>query len=119
MTKVSALATNYEVVIQGLWGPVSGTSAATPVWAALVAELNQRQAEASMPPLGFMNPWLYQLPKVGYDPVEGSNAGSSWFCKEGFTAGSGYDAVTGLGTPDHAFLIENLPHHSKHHVVIQ
>jgi hypothetical protein len=37
---VSALSTNFQVVIQGAWGPISGTSAATPTFAAVIALIN-------------------------------------------------------------------------------
>jgi tripeptidyl-peptidase-1 len=57
---VSALSTNYEVVIQGLWGPISGTSAAAPTFAAIVTLLNDARYQAGKGPLGFLNPWLYQ-----------------------------------------------------------
>ncbi len=59
---VSALSTNYEVVIQGLWGPISGTSAAAPTFAAVVTLLNDARYQAGKGPLGFLNPFLYQVP---------------------------------------------------------
>ena len=39
----------------------SGTSAATPVWSGVVTLLNDARYHASMPSLGFLNPWLYSL----------------------------------------------------------
>jgi subtilase family serine protease len=58
---VSALSTNFEVVIQGLWGPISGTSAAAPTFAAIVTLLNDARYQAGKGPLGFLNPFLYQV----------------------------------------------------------
>jgi hypothetical protein len=58
---VAALATNYQVLVENYLGPLTGTSAATPVWAALVAVFNGARAARGMPPMGFVNPWLYQV----------------------------------------------------------
>lgn len=38
---------------------VTVSSAATPIFAAVVALLNNERAQAGKPPLGFLNPWLY------------------------------------------------------------
>jgi len=99
---VSALATNYQVVSGGSTASVSGTSAATPVFAAIIALVNDERLASGKTPLGFLNPALYKLGSVGYDVVSGSNKASG--CKTGFPATKGWDAVTGLGTPLYADL---------------
>lgn len=58
---VSAFSTNFPTVVEGITFPVGGTSAATPLWAAVVALLNDYEAERGRPSLGFINPWLYNL----------------------------------------------------------
>ena len=58
---VSAFSTNFPTVVGGITFPVGGTSAATPLWAAVVALLNDYEAEHGRPPLGFINPLLYSL----------------------------------------------------------
>lgn len=58
---VSAFSTNFPTVVEGITFPVGGTSAATPLWAAVIALLNDYEAERGRPPLGFLNPWLYSL----------------------------------------------------------
>lgn len=102
---VSALATNFKVYSSG-WGTESGTSAATPTFAAVVSLLNDQRVRAGKPTLGFLNPVLYQLGKVGTDPVSGNNQYGS--CAAGFSAAPGWDAITGLGTPDFEYLSLNL-----------
>jgi len=94
---VSALSTNYQTLSQNFTGSATGTSAAAPVFAALVALVNQRRAEAGKAPLGFLNPALYTLQGVGRDVVDGEN--KSWPCSHGFKAAPGWDAITGLGSP--------------------
>jgi kumamolisin len=81
---------NY-VVVGGRWYIVGGTSGAAPQWAGFFAELNQKKLGSG---LGNPGARLYQLcGSAGYhDVTTGSNGD--------YTAGSGFDLVTGLGTPD-------------------
>lgn len=97
---VAALATNYQVIIQNSNGPISGTSAATPTFAALVAAANSERMKAGKSVLGFINPTLYKAGAagIGYDVVAGNNKDPS--CPAGFPATKGWDAITGLATPD-------------------
>lgn len=105
---VSALATNYRVLMQGFWDEqVSGTSASCPVWAALLALVNDRRLAGGKRELGFVNPALYQLGVgVGQDITLGTNKASG--CKEGFEASAGWDPVTGWGTPSFPALLKSL-----------
>ena len=93
-----------------------GTSFAAPVFAGMVALLNQ--AKGYTGGQGLLNPTLYALAanstiyeKAFHDTPTGSNndctAGST-YCSStaGFSTGSGYDEVTGLGSVDLAKLIE-------------
>jgi tripeptidyl-peptidase-1 len=83
---------------KGAYGCLSGTSAATPVFAGMISLLNDEQVAAGKPTLGFINPVLYRgNGAIGFDVVEGNN--KHQFCKAGFGAEKGYDAVTGWGTP--------------------
>eukprot|EP01047_Picozoa_sp_COSAG01_P021300 COSAG01_NODE_1232_length_11111_cov_24.710770_15_plen_79_part_00 len=47
-----------QVLLNGQWASVLGTSAATPAFAGLVSLLNERQLQSGKPRLGFLNPWL-------------------------------------------------------------
>ena len=50
---------DYLTVINGTAQPNGGTSAASPVTAAIIALLNDARFRAGKPAMGFINPWLY------------------------------------------------------------
>lgn len=95
----------YCIYVGALSSGVAGTSAATPVVAAVIAKLNEVRLAGNKAPLGFLNPWIYSNGKAGFtDVTQGRNCGQP-FCKnewegEGFPAVAGWDAATGFGTPD-------------------
>jgi subtilase family serine protease len=74
----------------GTVGGIGGTSATAPMWAGLIARLNQLLGT----PLGFLNPVLYKnlASRVLRDVSEGDNGA--------YRAGVGWDACTGLGSPN-------------------
>lgn len=80
--------TGYRTRVDGSDGVVGGTSAVAPLWAALTALGNQQSGK----PLGFLNPGLYRNPAAFHDVTKGSNGA--------YSAKAGWDACTGLGTPD-------------------
>jgi subtilase family serine protease len=61
---VSAFGQNVQVVASGKVSAVSGTSCSAPIFAGLVASINDELLRAGRPPLGFLNPWLYANPQV-------------------------------------------------------
>jgi subtilase family serine protease len=83
---------------------VGGTSAGAPQWAAITALINQATGKIQ----GYFNPALYA---IGANPVKYAQAfhdvtiGNNALDGPGFTAGTGYDLPTGLGTPNVAGLI--------------
>ena len=82
-----------------------GTSVAAPIWAGIVAVMNQYLTESGGRPVGDLNPLLYRLAEGArlpsfHDIVLGGNAVDN--------AGPGYDLVTGLGTPNVDNLAQNL-----------
>jgi kumamolisin len=87
---------------QGGWG---GTSFAAPMWAGYLALANQQAAANGAPAPGFINPTIYPLGLGSnydtdfHDITSGSN---------GFPAVTGYDLVTGWGSPNGANLINAL-----------
>ena len=94
-------------MIQKFWGEMSGTSAASPVFASLISMINSKRLKNGKGPLGFVNPLLYKLKKgVGNDIVNGMNQSSS--CSQGFKAIEGWDPATGLGSPNFEILIEQM-----------
>jgi subtilase family serine protease len=85
-----------------------GTSAAAPFWAALIALADQEAGH----PLGFVNPAIYRIAqsplyhKAFHDITTGNNTVSlNRVTITGYQAGTGWDPVTGWGTPDAKVLI--------------
>ncbi len=91
-------ATGYVVRVDGQTMVIGGTSAVAPLWAGLVALLN----EALGRPVGFLQPFLYSAAAVPglRDITKGSNGA--------YSAGPGWDACTGLGSPDGTKLLAAL-----------
>ena len=101
---VAAQATRFAVRNQGFWSSIGGTSASSPVVAGMVALLNAARKAQGRPPLGFLNPWLYNNTAAFKDIVNGAGVGCtqrSDFGGQGaaWNATAGWDPVTGLGTP--------------------
>ena len=71
--------------------PVGGTSAVAPLWAGLVARLNQSLGK----PVGFLNPLIYAIPATAkaFNDITVGNNGK-------YHAGPGWDPCTGLGSPN-------------------
>jgi tripeptidyl-peptidase-1 len=94
---VSLRATRYLNIVNGSEKLTSGTSAAAPTFAAIIALLNDYQKRQGRKQLGFLNPLLYQYASnIFYDVTIGHNSGCN---TTGFHAAIGWDPVTGLGTP--------------------
>ncbi|KIK66625.1 hypothetical protein GYMLUDRAFT_37782 [Collybiopsis luxurians FD-317 M1] len=99
---VAAQGENFEIILGGNAGLVSGTSCSSPVFASVIALINDKLIAAGKSPLGFLNPFLYANPGAFNDITTGNNPGCG---TNGFPAGTGWDAVTGLGTPNFAKLL--------------
>ena len=93
-------ATGYLCKVAGVpqLVPIGGTSAVAPLWAGLVALINQRLANLGKKAAGFINPILYNSPQAFHDITQGNNDIDQTLHK--YQAGPGWDACTGLGTPD-------------------
>lgn len=113
---VAAQSWRFKVFINGTMTFIGGTSAASPTFAGIVALLNDARLNAGLPTLGFLNPMLYGLqnitmPSGNYngtglnDITIGSNPGCA---TAGFPTAPGWDAVTGLGTPNFGVLLQQL-----------
>ncbi len=99
--------TGYAVVFQGSPTVVGGTSAASPLWAALWAVLNQARSQAQKGAIGYSNPDLYNLGPTSafHDITQGNN---SYGGVTGYSCGPGWDAVTGWGSPNASTLVGEL-----------
>lgn len=84
-----------------------GTSFAAPMWAGLVALVNQSLASSGQSPIGFLNPLLYPenltaaTYAANFHDITSGTAGS-------YSAVTGYDLVTGWGSPIGASLLTTL-----------
>lgn len=97
--------TGYVVYDDGSWGSVGGTSAAAPLWAAVVALTDASQLCGGSS-VGFLNPSLYAIAATtGYrssfhDIVTGNDDyQGSGYVGGLYPAGPGYDMASGLGSP--------------------
>jgi subtilase family serine protease len=91
------------------WYVVGGTSCSAPQWAGLIAIADQIKGSD----LGYINPALYQIANNPakyaadfYDVTVGNNQTNPSI--PGYSASTGWDAVTGLGTPNAANLLPDL-----------
>jgi kumamolisin len=81
--------TGYTIRVDGQTSVIGGTSAVAPLWAGLVAVANQQLGTR----VGFIQPAIYAAKAASTfnDVTQGNNGG--------FSAGPGWDACTGLGSP--------------------
>ncbi|TAQ83531.1 hypothetical protein B7494_g8146 [Chlorociboria aeruginascens] len=104
---VAAQATDFTIVAGGSAEGVDGTSCATPTFAGVIQLLNSDRIASGKAGLGFLNPWLYSTATSGLtDITKGKNTGCSGVISgAGFSAVSGWDPATGLGTPNYGSLL--------------
>jgi len=89
--------TGYQILVDGQQEIVGGTSAVAPLWAGLIALLNHQLGKK----VGFLNPQLYPLGEAPFFDVTSGNNGA-------FSAHTGWDPCTGLGSPNGQLLLTSL-----------
>jgi kumamolisin len=94
--------TGYLVVVDGQQQPIGGTSAVAPLWAGLIARL----AQATGKKFGLLQPLIYGSVTAGaaaqgFNDITQGNNGA-------YSAGPGWDACTGLGSPNGQVLLTHL-----------
>jgi len=96
--------TGFHIIFGGHDGQAGGTSAATPLWAATVALINQDLKKKGLREVGFANPALYWMgenaARLSPQPFHDVSAGNNL----GFDAATGWDFATGWGSMDAAAL---------------
>ncbi|KAJ6111462.1 Peptidase S8/S53 subtilisin/kexin/sedolisin [Penicillium sp. IBT 18751x] len=111
---VAAQGESYAIYEKGALTKVDGTSCASPAFAGIIALLNDARIEAGKPTMGFLNPWLYGDGLAGLnDIIYGGSTGCDGQSRFGgsanggpvvpyasWNATTGWDPVTGLGTPN-------------------
>jgi kumamolisin len=116
----------YQLVVDGRWiNYAGGTSLSAPVWATIIARMNQARRSHGKSRLGFVNPLLYDLAarfrnEPEHSPFRDITSGNSnvildavfqegvaqSYCLQGYDALGSWDPVTGLGVPRVSRLIE-------------
>ena len=109
-------------------GNYEGTSAAAPLWASLIAQIDAVFKDQGLPNLGYMNDLLYiasAIAPASFNDIRYGNNFSSFYMNEdspfvdaaghhislthfGYETGDDYDLVTGLGTPNGTLLARAL-----------
>jgi kumamolisin len=106
----------YPIFVGGEYADANGTSASTPLWAALIALLNSNLGFD----VGFLNPSLYALGSTVFNPISPlwpdppypqlaqcpTDNGMNGI--PGYKAGPGWDACTGWGSPNGKALLNGL-----------
>jgi kumamolisin len=96
--------TGYLIRVDGQTVPIGGTSAVSPLWAGLIALLNQGRPH----PVGFITPQLYAL-KPAAQALRDITVGDNSVNKvKGYAGKVGWDPCTGLGSPHGANLLAAL-----------
>jgi subtilase family serine protease len=95
----------YLIYYKHGWIGIGGTSGAAPLWASVIALVDSGCASV---PVGFVNPRLYQVAADMHDITSGNNQISSSVPTDDYTATTGYDLASGLGSPNAANLFSNV-----------
>jgi subtilase family serine protease len=89
--------TGFSIYSGGSWTEFGGTSSAAPLWSGFEALYNQRATAANKPKMGFANPALYGI-------LGGTSYASTFHdvkigINRDYVAATGYDEMSGIGTP--------------------
>jgi kumamolisin len=90
--------TGFQILSDGVQGVVGGTSAVAPLWAGLIARINQQLGK----PVGLLNPLIYggTISGPGFRDITSGNNDVTGGQIGGYNSGPGWDACTGWGSPN-------------------
>ncbi len=97
---VSIVGDGYYIIVNGSVSDTVGTGAGAPVFAAMVALINDIRFRAGKQSVGWLNELLYN--KTDLATFRDATKGTSYSCdfaSGGWPARPGWDAITGLGEP--------------------
>ena len=89
--------TGYFVIVDGQEAVIGGTSAVAPLWAGLIARLNQKLGAT----VGYLNPLLYSQLRSDLHDITQGDIGA-------YIAAKGWDPCTGWGSPDGGKLLTDI-----------
>jgi len=102
---------HFQVVNGGSTISVGGTSASAPTFSAIISLLNDKLLNSGKSTMGFLNTWIYQTAASNsmafFDVTNGDNINAGCCtsgAESGFECATGWDPVTGVGTPNFAVL---------------
>lgn len=98
---VAASGDNGAIFVAGKSSLIGGTSMSSPIFGAILNRINEERIAAGKSTVGFVNPTLYANPSVLNDVTAGDNSAGGACGTKGFAAVTGWDPVTGLGTPNY------------------
>ncbi|KAK7042000.1 family S53 protease-like protein [Favolaschia claudopus] len=97
---VSIQGGNLDYTYNGTTGGMGGTSFSSPIFASVVALINDRLVAEGKPVLGFLNPWVYANADAFTDITKGHNSGFKCPTSSvAFNATDGWDPLTGVDSP--------------------
>ncbi|KXT16095.1 hypothetical protein AC579_7142 [Pseudocercospora musae] len=99
---LAMMAYGYLIAMYNETQVVHGTSASAPVFASMIAIINNERLNAGKATVGFLNPALYAAPKIFNEIKVGNNSGCG--ASPAYPAANGWDPVTGLGSVDYVRL---------------
>lgn len=102
----AATSAGYKIFLNGKWSAIGGTSAVSPLYAGLLARINQQLVKLGKPHAGFINPLLYKAPAAFRDITAGNNDMTGTL--KVYDAAPGWDPCTGLGSPDGTAIMKAL-----------
>ncbi|KAJ7053295.1 peptidase S8/S53 domain-containing protein [Mycena amicta] len=104
---ISANANNFVAVEEGTFLLDSGTSGSAPTVASIITLVNDARLAAGKSPVGFINPTIYSPHFAGAfnDIISGTSQGCKG-CMDSRCTVPGWDAASGVGTPNLGVLIE-------------
>ena len=100
---ISTIGTRFLTLFASQVTPLDGTSASTPLLAAMIAHVNAARFKKGKPAVGWLNKHLYseQVRAVLKDVTQGVSKECEFGANSaGWPATEGWDAITGVGVPD-------------------
>jgi hypothetical protein len=98
----------YVIFYSGRWAVYAGTSAAAPLWAGILADIESQASPATRE--GFLNPSLYAMPAGTFTDIVSGNNDYLQPARGLYPATSGFDMASGLGSPIATRLARALGH---------